>query len=75
MLVAFARDARHEFYPHFSDSLALIFGIITVCRDPDVLEWSFQSLAYLLKFLWRSLLKEPASLVFGHVLPMLEDSR
>jgi hypothetical protein len=55
--------------------LALIFGIITTSRDTDVLEWSFQSLAYLLKFLWRSLLKEPASLVFGHVLPMLEDSR
>ncbi|XP_059468867.1 small subunit processome component 20 homolog [Neocloeon triangulifer] len=75
LLVALARDMRHEFYPHFSDTLSLIFNLITTSRDADVLEWSFQSMAYLLKFLWRSLLKEPTGIVFKHVLPLLEDSR
>ncbi|KAF4529009.1 hypothetical protein B566_EDAN017121, partial [Ephemera danica] len=75
LLIALARDLRQEFYPFFGRTLECLFSLISTSRDPDVLEWAFQCLAYLLKFLWKSLLREPASLVYQRALPLLQDSK
>ncbi|CAB3374755.1 Hypothetical predicted protein [Cloeon dipterum] len=75
LLVALGRDLAGDFFPFFPECLSVIFDLITSSRDPEVLEWTFHTLAYLLKFVWKRLSKEPASVIFKFVLPLLEDSR
>lgn len=58
------------YYPKF---LNLLFEILHT-KDTDQLEWTFQSLAYIFKFLWRSLVKDISS-VFVTLLPLLSDTK
>lgn len=52
-----ARDLQMDFYNYFP----VIFQAIVKTLDTqntEVLEWSFQCLSYLFKFLWRYMLKD-----------------
>ena len=52
-----SRDLQNDFYAYFPR----VFGAITKLLDTqntEILEWSFQTLSYLFKFLWRYMLKD-----------------
>ncbi|XP_056635303.1 small subunit processome component 20 homolog isoform X1 [Diorhabda sublineata] len=73
LLVALARDLQKEFYKYFSESLETLISLLDT-KNTEQLEWVFTTLAYLFKFLWRSLVKDIHS-VFTVLLPLLSDSK
>ena len=57
LTVQLSRDLQNDFYAYFPR----IFNAITQLLDTqntDILEWAFQTLSYLFKFLWRYMLKD-----------------
>ncbi|XP_063244418.1 small subunit processome component 20 homolog [Bacillus rossius redtenbacheri] len=69
LIVALARDLHHDFYPHYGGVLRSLVGVL-VAKDPEQLEWVFTCLAYLFKFLWRSLARDAPAVLDGLV-PLL----
>ena len=52
-----SRDLQSDFYPYFPRVFETIVNLLET-QDTDILEWCFQSLSYLFKFLWRYMLKD-----------------
>lgn len=71
LLIAVARDLRKEFYEYYEEVLDVLLCLLNT-NDAEQLEWAFTSLAYMFKFLWRSLVKNIDS-VFVTLLPLLSD--
>jgi U3 small nucleolar RNA-associated protein 20 len=55
LLTAFARDLGVRFEKHYGRALGLIRDILATPQDVEVIEWTFGSLAWLFKYLWRLL--------------------
>ncbi|CAG2062186.1 unnamed protein product [Timema podura] len=68
LVVAFARDLYHDFYPYYQRVLTLLISLLSA-KDADVLEWVFTALAYVFKFLWRCLVRN-VNVVFDSLLPL-----
>lgn len=58
LLVSFARDLGPDFEPYFGRSLTLLSDIVVKSKDVNVLEWTFNCLAHLLKYLSRLLVND-----------------
>lgn len=71
--VAVARDLRKEFYVYYKDFLEVLIDLLNT-KDTEQLEWTFTCLAYMFKFLWRSLIKNVGT-VFVKLVPLLSDSK
>ncbi|XP_072378550.1 small subunit processome component 20 homolog [Diabrotica undecimpunctata] len=73
LIVALARDLQKEFHQYFPEVLETLIKLMNT-KNTEQLEWIFTCLAYLFKFLWRSLVKDINS-VFNALLPLLSDSK
>lgn len=73
LIVALAKDLRQEFYPHFLPIYEKLVPLISI-TDADLIEKTFQCLAYLFKFLWRYLARN-LPIVFESLLPLLSSSK
>ncbi|XP_015126374.1 small subunit processome component 20 homolog [Diachasma alloeum] len=73
LVVAAAKDLQKDFYEHFPHFLSLIIDLLST-KDPEILEYSFTTLAYLFKFLWRYLIKN-IDRAFELLLPLLVDTK
>ena len=69
LIVAVARDLQSDFYPRFPEFFLKLVGLLQT-RDPEITEWTFTTLAYLYKNLWRLLIKDINN-VYGLLLPLL----
>ncbi|EPS44052.1 hypothetical protein H072_1959 [Dactylellina haptotyla CBS 200.50] len=65
-----ARDLGVEFEKHFERCVRLITGVIVRTKNVEVVEWAFEALAYLLKYLSR-LLVEDLRPLYTIVAPLL----
>ncbi|KAK6358660.1 U3 snoRNP protein [Orbilia blumenaviensis] len=65
-----ARDLGVEFEKHFERCVKLITGVIVRTRNVQVVEWGFEALAYVLKYLSR-LLVEDLRPLYTIVAPLL----
>uniref|UniRef100_A0A8B9S342 UTP20 small subunit processome component n=1 Tax=Apteryx owenii TaxID=8824 RepID=A0A8B9S342_APTOW len=57
LVVQLARDLQADFYPHFHDFFLAITKLLDT-QDTELLEWTFTSLSYLYKYLWRLMVKD-----------------
>lgn len=73
LVVALAKDLRKEFYPYYIRFLDQLIDVLNT-KDTDVLEWTFQCLAYIFKFLWRYLIKDIHN-VLSSLLPLLDSNK
>jgi U3 small nucleolar RNA-associated protein 20 len=73
LTVALAKDLHQEFYPHYEAFLSRLIALLDT-KDTDQLEWTFECLAYLFKFLWRLLVNNLPT-VFEALLPLLGSSK
>ncbi|XP_047005132.1 small subunit processome component 20 homolog [Schistocerca americana] len=73
LVVALAQDLRQEIYPFYQDILQKLIPLLS-SKDADQLEWTFNCLAYLFKFLWRYLVKD-VDAVFDSLIPLLGNSK
>ncbi|KAJ8935873.1 hypothetical protein NQ318_019457, partial [Aromia moschata] len=55
--VAVVKDLQKEFYNYYPQFLEILIDLLNT-KDTEQLEWTFTCLAYLFKFLWRSLVKD-----------------
>ncbi|KAI4186690.1 MAG: hypothetical protein LQ348_004184 [Seirophora lacunosa] len=58
LLACFAHDLAAKFEVHFSDAIALVTSLATKHADIEVIEWSFNCLAWLFKYLSRLLVPD-----------------
>lgn len=58
LLACFAHDLEAKFEAHFSDAIALVNSIATKRTDVEVIEWGFNCLAWLFKYLSRLLVPD-----------------
>ncbi|KAK6544122.1 U3 snoRNP protein [Orbilia ellipsospora] len=70
LLPQLARDLGVEFEKHFERCVKLITGVIVRTKNVEVVEWGFEALAYLLKYLSR-LLVEDLRPLYTIVAPLL----
>ncbi|KAM8974068.1 small subunit processome component 20 homolog isoform 2-T2 [Pelodytes ibericus] len=61
LVVQLARDLQTDFYPHFQDFFIAISSLLET-KDTELIEWSFTSLSYLYKYLWRLMVKDMPSI-------------
>ncbi|RZB39164.1 small subunit processome component 20 -like, partial [Asbolus verrucosus] len=73
IVVAVAKDLHKDFYQYYKEFLEVLIDLLNT-KDTEQLEWTFTSLAYLFKFLWRSFVKDIAT-VFNTLLPLLSNTR
>ncbi|XP_043461043.1 small subunit processome component 20 homolog [Leptopilina heterotoma] len=73
LIVAVSRDLQKEFCQHFPEFLTAIIDLLWT-KDADQLEYTFTTLAYLFKFLWRYLIRN-VDKIFNLLLPLLSESR
>lgn len=73
LVVALAQDLRQEIYPFYQEILQKLIPLLS-SKDADQLEWTFNCLAYLFKFLWRYLVKD-VDTVFNSLIPLLANSK
>lgn len=73
MIVAVAKDLQSDFYPKFSDFFIKLVNLLQT-RDPEITEWTFTTLAYLYKSLWRLLIKDITN-VYGLLAPLLASNQ
>lgn len=73
LTVSLAQDLGKDFYPYYQDFLPVILELLKT-KDTEQLEWTFQCLAYLFKFLWRPMTKD-VDTVFYSLLPLLSGSQ
>ncbi|XP_071833012.1 small subunit processome component 20 homolog isoform X2 [Apostichopus japonicus] len=57
LVVQIARDLQKDMYPHFREFFLIIVDLLDT-QDTELIEAAFQTLGYLLKFLWRYLVKD-----------------
>lgn len=69
LIVAVAKDLQSDFYPKFSDFFKKLVYLLQT-KDPEITEWTFTTLAYLYKSLWRLLIKDIAN-VYTLLVPLL----
>lgn len=72
-MVAVAKDLQSDFYPKFPEFFLKLVGLLQA-RDPEITEWTFTTLAYLYKNLWRLLVKDIDN-VYGLLLPLLASNQ
>ncbi|KAL8896430.1 MAG: hypothetical protein Q9207_007709, partial [Kuettlingeria erythrocarpa] len=58
LLASFAHDLAVKFETHFSDAIALVTSVAAKHTDVEVIEWSFNCLAWLFKYLSRLLVPD-----------------
>ena len=73
LTVQLSRDLQGDFYPHFGVVLVAINRLLDT-QDTGVLEWAFQTLSYLFKFLWRYMLRDMER-VYELYSPLFSDER
>ncbi|XP_053970584.1 small subunit processome component 20 homolog [Hylaeus volcanicus] len=73
LVVAVSKDLQKDFYEHFPRFLSVIVDLLQT-KDTEQIEYTFMSLAYLFKFLWRYLVKNVKA-VFNLLLPLLADTQ
>ncbi|CAH0545672.1 unnamed protein product [Brassicogethes aeneus] len=73
IVVAVAKDLQKDFYQYYPEFLEVLIELLQT-KDTEQLEWTFTTLAYLFKILWRSLVKDINS-VFVALVPLLSDSQ
>jgi U3 small nucleolar RNA-associated protein 20 len=74
LLTAFARDLGVRFEKHYGRALELISAILGGPQDVEVIEWTFGSLAWLFKYLWRLLVPNLAP-TYDALAPLLGRTR
>ena len=52
-----SRDLQSDFYPYFPRIFEKIVNLLET-QDTNIIEWAFQCLSFLFKFLWRYMLKD-----------------
>ena len=57
LTVQLSRDLEKDFYPYFPRIFEKIVNLLET-QDTNIIEWAFQCLSYLFKFLWRSMLDD-----------------
>lgn len=73
MIVAIARDLQKDFYEYFPQFLSEIICLLQT-KNIDQIEYTFTTLAYLFKFLWRYLIRNIKTVV-TLLLPLLADTQ
>ncbi|KOX69407.1 Small subunit processome component 20 like protein [Melipona quadrifasciata] len=73
LVVAVSKDLQKDFYEYFPRFLTVIIDLLQT-KDTEQIEYTFMSLAYLFKFLWRYLVKNVKT-VFDLLLPLLADTQ
>ncbi|KAL1130996.1 hypothetical protein AAG570_012235, partial [Ranatra chinensis] len=73
LTVALVKDLRNEFYPHYEAFLSQLISLLDT-KNTEQLEWTFECLAYLFKFLWRQLVKNLPT-VFEALLPLFSTTK
>lgn len=73
MVVAVARDLQKEFYDYFPEFLSEIICLLQT-KDAEQIEYTFTTLAYLFKFLWKYLTRNIRT-VIPLLLPLLTDTQ
>ena len=68
-----SKDLQKDFYEYFPRFLTVIIDLLQT-KDTEQIEYTFMSLAYLFKFLWRYLVKNVKT-VFDLLLPLLADTQ
>ncbi|RNA19607.1 small subunit processome component 20 -like protein [Brachionus plicatilis] len=68
-----ARDLQSDYYFYFPDIFKSIIKLLDT-QNTEILEWAFQTLSYLFKFLWRYMLKDLHT-VYALYSPLFEESR
>ncbi|KAL8757737.1 MAG: hypothetical protein Q9199_001990 [Rusavskia elegans] len=58
LLASFAHDLASKFESHFSDAVTLVTSLAAKHSDVEVIEWSFNCLAWLFKYLSRLLVPD-----------------
>lgn len=71
--MAVSKDLQKDFYEYFPRCLIVIIDLLRT-KDTEQIEYTFTSLAYLFKFLWRYLIQNIKT-VFDLLLPLLEDTQ
>lgn len=72
-MVAVAKDLQKDFYEYFPQFLSEIICLLQT-KDTEQIEYTFTTLAYLFKFLWRYLIKNVKT-VITLLLPLLADTQ
>ncbi|KMR04659.1 small subunit processome component 20-like protein [Lasius niger] len=73
LVVAVARDLQKDFYEYFPTFLTEIIHLLQT-KDTEQIEYTFTTLAYLFKFLWRYLIRNIKTVV-ALLLPLLSDTQ
>ncbi|KAL7754393.1 U3 snoRNP protein [Sorochytrium milnesiophthora] len=73
MLPMLAKDLRGEFYPYLETILTAVLPL-TRSQDPETLEWSFNAIAYLFKYLNRRI-QDDITPVFRCLAPILGENQ
>lgn len=73
LTVQLSRDLQNDFYEYFPTIFESIIKLLDT-QNTDILEWSFQTLSYLFKFLWRYMLKDLNN-VYNLYSPLLNENR
>ncbi|KAG6800475.1 small subunit processome component 20 [Apis mellifera caucasica] len=73
LVVAVSKDLQKDFYEYFPRCLIVIIDLLRT-KDTEQIEYTFTSLAYLFKFLWRYLIQNIKT-VFDLLLPLLADTQ
>lgn len=71
--MAVSKDLQKDFYEYFPRCLIVIIDLLRT-KDTEQIEYTFTSLAYLFKFLWRYLIQNIKT-VFDLLLPLLADTQ
>ncbi|XP_077259186.1 small subunit processome component 20 homolog [Temnothorax americanus] len=73
LVVAVARDLQKEFYDYFPEFLSEMICLLQT-KNAEQIEYTFTTLAYLFKFLWRYLTRNVRTVV-PLLLPLLADAQ
>lgn len=72
LTVQLSRDLQQDFYPFFPSFFNAIVRLLN--QETTIIEWAFQTLSYLFKFLWRYMLKDLNN-VYELYSPLFDQSR
>lgn len=73
LVIAVARDLQKDFYEYFPQFLSEIICLLQT-KDSERIEYTFMTLAYLFKFLWRYLIRNISNVIIL-LLPLLADTQ
>jgi hypothetical protein len=68
-----SRDLQNDFYVYFPRFFQTISNLLNT-QDTDMIEWCFQCLSFLFKFLWRYMLNDLSN-VYDLYSPLFEDTK